>query len=132
MSVNAAESQAVIDKLASAIGADYVLIDAAEREFYSMDVYNARELPIAVVQPGTVADLQAIVRIAAAAGVAMVPRGGGASYTDGYVCASANSLLVDTSRLNRILEINEEDMYVTVQPSVTWAKLDEALAAKGL
>jgi glycolate oxidase len=132
MSVNAAESQTVIDKLASAIGAEYVLIDAADREFYSMDVYKSRELPIAVVQPGTVADLQAVVRIAAAAGVAMVPRGGGASYTDGYVCASPNSLLIDTSRLNRILEISEEDMFVTVQPGVTWAQLDEALAAKGL
>jgi FAD/FMN-containing dehydrogenase len=132
MSVNAAESQTVIDKLASAIGGEYVLTEDADREFYSMDVYNSRELPIAVVQPGSVADLQAVVRIAAEAGVAMVARGGGASYTDGYVCASPHSLTIDTSRLNHILDINEEDMYVTVQPGVTWAQLDKALAEKGL
>ena len=132
MSVNEAESQSVINKLASAIGAEYVLTEAADREFYSMDVYKARELPIAIAQPGTVADLQAIVRIAAEADVAMVLRGGGASYTDGYVCASAKSILIDTSRLNTIIEINEDDMYVTVHPGVTWAQLDEALAAKGL
>ena len=110
MSVNEAESQSVINKLASAIGAEYVLTEAADREFYSMDVYKARELPIAIAQPGTVADLQAIVRIAAEADVAMVLRGGGASYTDGYVCASAKSILIDTSRLNTIIEINEDDM----------------------
>jgi FAD/FMN-containing dehydrogenase len=97
-----------------------------------MDVYNFRELPIAVVRPGSVADLQAVVRIAAAGGIALVPRGGGASYTDGYLPATPNSLLVDTSRMNRIVEINEQDMYVTVEPGVTWHDLWQALKAKGL
>ncbi|MDG1463179.1 MAG: FAD-binding oxidoreductase [Gammaproteobacteria bacterium] len=132
MTVNETGSQQVIDKLASAIGVSYVLSGDADREFYSMDVYGSRQLPIAVVQPGTIADLQALVRIAAETDIAMVARGGGASYTDGYSCEHADSILIDTSRLNNIVEINEEDMFVTVQPGVTWAKLDETLAAKGL
>jgi len=132
MVANETGSQAVIDKLASAIGAENVLTGEEDREFFAMDVYSFREMPIAVAQPSTVADLQAIVKTCAAAGVAMVPRGGGASYTDAYLCDSANSVLIDTSKLNRILEINEEDMYVTVEPGVTWAQLDEALAEKGL
>ena len=41
-------------------------------------------------------------------------------------------MLVDTSRLNRIVEINAEDMYVTVEPGVTWHDLWQALKAKGL
>jgi len=125
-------AQDVIQKVASAIGAEFVLTGDEDREFYAMDVYNFREMPLAVVQPGSVADLQAIVNAAAAEGVAIVPRGGGASYTDGYVAARADSLLVDTSRMNKIVEINEEDMYVTVEPAVTWAELDAALAEKGL
>ncbi len=131
MVVSAAESHSVIDKLVTAIGSDYVLLEQADREFYSMDVYSAKEVPVAVVQPGTVADLQAVVRIANEADIAMVPRGGGASYTEGYACTRENTLLIDTSRMNRILEINADDMYVTVQPGVTWAQLDEALAEKG-
>ncbi len=132
MSGNETGSQQVIDKLASAIGSEYVLSSDADREFYSMDVYNSRQMPIAIAQPGTVADLQAVVRIAAEADVAMVTRGGGASYTEGYACDRADTVLIDASRLNNIVEINEEDMFVTVQPGVTWAKLDEALSAKGL
>ena len=57
----------------------------------------------------------------------MVPRGGGASYTDGYLPTTPRSILIDTSRLNRILEINAEDMYVTVEPGITWADLTARL-----
>ncbi|MCK6372241.1 MAG: FAD-binding oxidoreductase, partial [Gammaproteobacteria bacterium] len=132
MSANPKQATDLLQQLAAAIGSGHVLTDPAEREFHAMDVYNFRELPIAVLRPGSTADLQAIVRIAAAAGVALVPRGGGASYTDGYLPATPNSLLVDTSRLNRIIEINEQDMYVTVEPGVTWHDMWQALKAKGL
>jgi FAD/FMN-containing dehydrogenase len=132
MSANLQTSQDVVPQLAGAIGREHVLTDPVEREFHAMDVYNFRELPIAVVRPGSVAELQAVVRIAAAAGVALVARGGGASYTDGYLPATPNSLLVDTSRMNRIVEINAEDMYVTVEPGVTWHDMWQALKAKGL
>ncbi len=40
--------------------------------------------------------------------------------------------MIDTSRMNRVLEINEQDMYVTVEPGITWAEMTEALSAKGL
>lgn len=132
MSANLQPSSDLVQQLAGALGREHVLTDAAEREFHAMDVYNARELPVAVVRPGSAAELQAVVRIAAAAGAPLVPRGGGASYTDGYLPARPGSVLVDTSRMNRILEINEQDMYVTVEPGVTWHDMWQALKAKGL
>jgi FAD/FMN-containing dehydrogenase len=132
MAANESEATGVLDSLYAALGREYVLTDHADREFYAMDVYSARELPIAVVQPATLEDSIAIAKIASAAGVALVPRGGGASYTDAYLPDTANSLLIDTSRMNRILEINDEDMYVTVEPGITWAELTTALNAKGL
>ncbi|MDP7093669.1 MAG: FAD-binding oxidoreductase, partial [Gammaproteobacteria bacterium] len=112
MVANETESRDLVEQLVSVIGRDYVLTDDADREFYAMDVYSFRELPIAVVQPGSLPDMVEISKIATAAGVALVPRGGGASYTDAYLPDTPNSLLVDTERMNRILEINEEDMYV--------------------
>jgi FAD/FMN-containing dehydrogenase len=132
MSANLQQSHDVLQKLVAAIGQEHVLTDPAEREFHAMDVYNFRSLPMAVVRPGSVADLQAVVRIAAAAGVALVPRGGGASYTDAYLPATSNSVLIDTCRLNRVVEINADDMYVTVEPGVTWHDLWQALKAQGL
>ena len=132
MVANESESQGVIEKLAGAIGHDYVITDAADREFYAMDVYSSREMPLAIVQPGSLSDMVEISKLAAADGIAMVPRGGGASYTDAYLPDTPRSLLIDTSRMNRVLEINEEDMYVTVEPGISWAEMTEALTAKGL
>ena len=132
MSANPAPSGSLLADLGRIVGTANVLTGEADRDFYAMDVYNQREIPLAVVQPGTVEELQQVVRLATSNGVAVVPRGGGASYTDGYLPAVANSILIDTSRLNRIVELNEVDMYVTVEPGITWNELWQALKAKGL
>lgn len=132
MSANPQNLPEITDQLVQLLGAEHVLLEAADREFYAMDVYNFRELPMAVVQPASVEELQGIARIASAAGVAMVPRGGGASYTDGYLPTTSRSLLIDTGRMNRVVEINPDDMYVTVEPGITWAELTAKLAEQGL
>jgi FAD/FMN-containing dehydrogenase len=132
MVANQSESHDVLNRLYEALGRDYVITDDADREFYAMDVYSFRELPIAVVQPGSQEDVIAVAKIASETGTALVPRGGGASYTDAYLPNTPRSLLVDTSRMNRILEINSEDMYVTVEPGITWAEMTQALTGQGL
>jgi FAD/FMN-containing dehydrogenase len=132
MSANPIPAPSLLADLAAIVGERHVLTSQADRDFYAMDVYNQRELPLAVVQPGTVEELQRVVRTATSAGVAVVTRGGGASYTDGYLPTTPNAITLDTSRLNRIVEINATDMVVTVEPGVTWAELWQTLKAQGL
>lgn len=132
MVANESETHGLIEQLTAALGAEHVKLDAADREFYAMDVYSQRELPLAVVQPATLEDVVEIARLAAANGVALIARGGGASYTDAYLPDTAHSLLVDTGRMNRIVEVNKDDMYVTVEPGVTWADLTAKLNEAGL
>jgi FAD/FMN-containing dehydrogenase len=121
----------MIARLAQAVGAEHVLTAVEDRAFYSHDVYRQMATPLAVVRPGTVEELARVVGMATAEGLAVVPRGGGASYSDGYCAAVEESLLLDTSRLNRI-DINERDMVVTVECGVTWAELYAALGQRGL
>ena len=120
----------LIETLSQRLGAENVLTGAADRLFYGHDVFRAGELPDAVVRPGTVEELQAVVRAACETGTPLVTRGGGASYTDAYAHTRANGITIDTSRLNRI-EINETNATVTVEPGVTWAELRQALLARG-
>ncbi len=121
-----------VQQLQTILGADHLLDDEERRLFYSTDVYRqADELCLAVARPGSVEELQAVVRCCISAGSPVVVRGGGASYTDGYLAIRENTVCVDTSRLTGIT-INEEDMYVTAEAGVTWADLYEALKAKGL
>ncbi len=122
----------LLDPLRAAVGAEHVNTDPDDIDFFSMDVYRQREKPLAVVSPGSVGELSEVVAAATQHGVAVVPRGGGASYTDGYLPAVAKSITLDTSRLNQILEINATDMYVVVQSGVTWFELSQALEEQGL
>lgn len=121
-----------VDALAAAIGAEHVLTDAHELRFYSTDIYREGLLPCAVVRPGSPDDVSAVLRIARDHGLPVVPRGGGASYTDGYLPTQPDSILVDTLRLKQIVEVNEQDMYVIVEAGVTWAELEAELRTRGV
>ncbi|NJO12456.1 MAG: FAD-binding oxidoreductase [Gammaproteobacteria bacterium] len=132
MHAQVSDPQRLLEQLRTLLGREHVLTDEAEREFYSTDVYRRGEMPLAVVRPASTTEVAQVVQLALDNDLSVVPRGGGASYTDGYTPAERNALLVDTARLNAILEINETDMYVTVQCGVTWAALNDALKARGL
>ena len=122
----------LIKALQAIIGAEHVITDRAERAFYSTDVFYEGKPADVVVQPGSKHELARSVAEAARIGHAVVPRGGGMSYSAGYVPEREASMVVDTRRLDRIVEINAEDMYVTVECGVTWKQLYEALKEKGL
>lgn len=123
----------LINDLKSLMGDEHVITDEKEREFFSTDIfYKADNVAELVIAPGTKEQLAEGVRAVTAAGLTVVPRGGGMSYTGGYRPTRGDAVIVDTRRLDRIVEINEEDMYVTVECGVTWKQLYEALKDKGL
>ena len=122
----------LISQLQSILGADNVVTDEVERAYYSQDVYNQGPTVLAVIQPESKETLAEAVAAITAAGVSIFPRGGGFSYTDAYLPTTSNGITVDTRKLNRIVEINTEDMYVTVEAGCTWAALEEALKDKGV
>jgi FAD/FMN-containing dehydrogenase len=114
--------------LSAVVGEANVRTDLASRHLYSTDLSCIPgEIAEVVVSPGSAEELAACVRIAHAAGLAVVPRGGGMSYTRGYQPQRAASMLVDMRRMDRVLEINAEDMFVTVEAGCTWKKLYETL-----
>jgi FAD/FMN-containing dehydrogenase len=123
---------AAIAALRQRLGSEHVLTDDTSRVLYSPDVFRSRHTPAAVIQPGSKSELADGVGIATRSGLSIVPRGGGLSYTDGYLPDRTESVIVDTRRLNRVVEINTEDMYVTVECGVTWTQLNDALADKGV
>jgi FAD/FMN-containing dehydrogenase len=114
------------------LGADGVLLDPRSREEFSADVYSAGATCAAVIRPADRAALAAAVAEIAAAGYALVPRGGGMTYTGGYTPPHERSIIVDTTRLDRIVEVSAEDMLITVEAGVTWKQIHAALAPLGL
>ena len=124
--------ESIFATLETIVGKQSVLTDEASRTLYSQDVWMRGELPLCVARPASVEQLQKTVAAVVEAGVAVIARGGGMSYTKGYLPVSTQTVLVDASQLDRIVEINREDMYVTVEVGCTWQKLYEALKNTGV
>jgi FAD/FMN-containing dehydrogenase len=122
-----------IDALNRLLGADHVITDKAELTFYSTDVYRRADVDAAlIIRPGTVEELAEAVKLCTQNGLAVVARGGGLSYTAGYLPTRPGTVVVDMLRLDHIVEINQTDMYVTVECGINWKTLYEALRPLGL
>ena len=119
-------------ELIDILGTQGLSTEEAQRTLCSQDVFREGELAEFVARPETVEQLQSLVKLAGEQGYALVPRGGAMSYTDGIVPIRQKTVVVDMSALNRILDINTEDMTVTVEAGCTWSDLYEALKPSGL
>jgi D-lactate dehydrogenase (cytochrome) len=112
---------------------DLVAADPETRRYYSNDVFwQPGILPAAVAFPQTAEQAAEIIGAATALGLAIVPRGGGMSYTKGYLPDRAGAVVVDARKLNRIVEVNTDDLYITVEAGCTWAQVNDALDGTGL
>ena len=118
--------------LTELLGEDRVLTSEADRRFYSLDFSEQPgEMPLAVARPRSADDVPEIVRLAARDGVCVNTRGGGMSYTRGDVPTRPETIILDNTGLDRVIEINTQDRYVTLETGVTWEKLRAALAGTG-
>ena len=122
----------IVAELVRIVGDAHVARDEATRRFMAADFFMSGPLPTCVVAPGTVDELALTVRAVAKAGHAVIARGGGLSYTGGYVPTREASVTIDTRRLDRIVEISPANMTVTAECGVTWEKLNAALASHRL
>ena len=114
------------------VGREQLLTSDEDLDFFSMDIMWQGERPVAVAVPTETFQVAEIEKFCEAQGFSVVPRGGGMSYTKGYVPQSNRSITIDMRQLDRIVEINEADMYVTVECGCTWKKLNEALVEKNI
>jgi hypothetical protein len=120
-------------ELQALLGPEHVSVDLSRRELLSRDLsFRPFETACCVASPGSLDELSATVAAATRAGHAIVARGGGMSYTGGYTPERPDTVLIDMRRMNRVLEINREDMYVVVECGCTWKSLFEALNPLGL
>jgi len=128
-----ADDLMAVEKLRQALGDDVVLADQPTRDYYANDIFWQPGIPpLAIVMAGSPAQVAEAVRLATEEGLAVVPRGGGMSYTKGYLPDRVDSVVVDTRRMDDVIELNADDLYVTVGAGCTWDKLNAALEPTGL
>lgn len=119
-------------RLRALLGASIVRDDDAALAVAAHDIFFTGTRPACVVRPTDRQQVAQLMRAAAELGFAVHPRGGGMSYTRGYLAQRPTAVQLDLGGLNRILAIAGDDLYVTVEPGVTWQQLDAALQPLGL
>jgi glycolate oxidase len=121
----------VIGKLKEICGAENVLTDTKKVEPYGADAVKEKFPPEAVVFPESTQQVSDILKLANEYKFPVTARGGGVGYTGGAVPVDGG-IVVGTDRMNKIIEINPDDLYVVCQPGLTTFELQQAVEKYGL
>jgi glycolate oxidase len=122
----------IIDLLRDKLPAECVLSEPEELRPYECDGLSAyRRLPMVVVIPQTLEQVQTTLQLCADNGVAVVARGAGTGLSGGALPLS-DGVLLSMARFNRILAIDTANRIARVQPGVTNLSISQAAAPHGL
>ena len=126
-------NQEMLTELQEALGAEYVLTDADKLDQYKTDEEtDARmfHLPEAVVLPGSMEEVAAVVKLCNKYNVPVTVRGGGTSLADGAIPVCGGIVLL-MERMNKILEMDTTAMYMVVEAGVRTIDIQKQANAAG-
>ena len=122
----------ILNKLVTILGKEYVFIDDETRNSYGHDETEDFVFPPSVVlKPANASEISQILVLANEYKIPVVPIGGRTGLSGGALCIY-QGIGLSTERLNRIIEIDEKNLQVVVEPAVITQVLKEAVAEKGL
>jgi glycolate oxidase subunit GlcD len=121
----------IIGEIAKIVGPESLFSDRVECLCYSRDMSVHQGVPDAVIFPRTTEQISGIMKLACRDKIPVIARGSGTSTT-GAVLPVRGGLLLDLHLMNRILEINDADFYVRVEPGVICMQLNNSLAKYNL
>jgi glycolate oxidase len=126
-------SASLIKSLRAIVGDSHVLLPEHDdfARYEHDETEDLRFPPQVVVRPKSTEDVQSIVRIASAEKIPIVPRGGGTGLSGGAL-ATNGGICLSLERMNKLVEIDEQNFFVVTQPGVITQHLQEAVEAKGL
>jgi glycolate oxidase len=115
-----------IEELKAIVGEANVYTGRIDCIGFSRDMSVHEGVPEAVAFARTAEEVSRVVKVAAAHKIPVIARGAGTSVT-GAALAARGGILLDLSRMNRVLEINHSDGYVIVEPGIICNALNAAL-----
>jgi len=118
--------------IANIVGEENIYSDKAHLIAYSYDATRTRYQPDAVVFPRDENDVSEILKYCNKHKIIIVPRGAGSGFTGGALPANGGIVLAFEKHMNKILEIDMENMVAVVQPGVVNKHLQKAVEEVGL
>jgi glycolate oxidase len=126
-------NQVLVKDFASMLGLENVFSSEADRQIYSYDSAVLTPVVLAlVVRPVTVEPLGLCVKKLYDSGIPMTVRGSGTNLSGGIIPDTSNTVVIVTTALTCIIEINVADLYAVMEPGVVTADFAAAVAKKNL
>ncbi len=126
-------SSTLTNEFISVVGKENVFTEEADLQAYSYDAAVLTPVvPAVVAAPTDQEQLGKTVKLAYENGLPITVRGSGTNLSGSVIPEQGDGIVILTNKLNRILEINEEDLYAVVEPGVITAQFAAAVAARGL
>lgn len=124
--------ETLVRDLARIVGADAVISDPTELATYDCDAYTIeKSLPTVVVLPQTTEQVSQVVRYANRAGLPIVPRGAGTGLSGGALAVDGG-IVITTTRMTRILWVDERNRRLRAQAGAVNIQLTKAVQGAGL
>ena len=125
------DTKRAVFELRRIVGQEYVTDDPVELLGYTRDFGGEPpHWPDIVVKPASSGEISEVMKLANREKIPVTVRGGGSS-TSGGCLASQGGIVLETLRMNKMLEIDEDCMTVSVEAGVTFGKLESELAKNG-
>jgi len=121
----------IIKQLKKIVGSEWVHEEIEKRICYSYDATRLEYLPEIVIKPASEEEISQILKIANQNLIPVYPRGAGTGMSGGSLPVKGGIALVMT-RMNRIIEINSENLTATVEPGVITSNLQKEVEKLGL
>lgn len=122
----------IIEELRSIVGRDQVLIDEERIEPYSHDkVPGLKADPEVVIRVNSKEQISEVFRLAQRERLPVTPRGAGYGLSGGAVPVQGG-IVLSIEKMNRILEIDQKNLMITVEPGVITGDIHRAVEAEGL
>ena len=114
------------------LGEDNAYFDEAHKIAYCYDATSKRYAPDGVVFPRDESDVSEILKYCNEHKITIIPRGAGSGFTGGALASSGGIIMALEKHMNKILEIDLENMVAVVQPGVINKDLQKAVEKLGL
>jgi glycolate oxidase len=123
----------ILDQLVDVVGKENASTEPVDLVCYSVDCYAIKKgvMPDIVLRPGNAEEVSGILKIANKFLIPVVPRASGSSLT-GACVPTRKGIVMDVTRMNRILNVSREDLMVTTECGVVFADLNAHLRKFGL
>lgn len=128
--ISVAKKAEIVSELSTLLGARHVLHTPYDLMLYEYDASIDRSTPDIVVLPATTEEVSAVVQLAVRYNVPVVPRGAGTGLSGGAI-PIYGGIVIAFARMNRILEIDYENLRAVVQPGLVNLHLSNALNPAG-